>query len=186
MHSGSNGILFSINKFDGSQSDLYGFAQAALGTRMFPQLVVISMSVKMQTKLRLLPWHSSVCISMFVYYGNFTLCLLIPRETYHSINISKEKSSKPAEVCFWMKLPKAQPGEEQIPEGLSSLSSYRGAGWCRMEHRQSARAAPGLTCKKSKQPGRFSHSASQCLWKVTPNLVFHVSPTKVDWKPLLN
>lgn len=55
MHSGSNGILFSINKFDGSQSDSYGFAQAALGTRMFPQLVVISMSVKMQTKLRLLP-----------------------------------------------------------------------------------------------------------------------------------
>lgn len=54
MHSGSNGILFSI-KFDGSQSDLYGFAQAALGTRMFPQLVVISVSVKMQTKLRLLP-----------------------------------------------------------------------------------------------------------------------------------
>lgn len=30
IHSGSNGILFSPRKFDGSQSDSYGAAQAAL------------------------------------------------------------------------------------------------------------------------------------------------------------
>lgn len=54
IHSGSNGIFLSTSKFDGPQSDSYGFAQAALQISMFPQFVVISVSVKMQTNSKLL------------------------------------------------------------------------------------------------------------------------------------